>query len=46
MQLNKQELNLIYNCLEDCLNQDDWSSYANPIEGTLAKIELMASKLK
>jgi hypothetical protein len=45
MQLNKQELNLIYNCLEDCMNSDDWSSYQEPIEGTLAKIEKMLNKL-
>lgn len=46
MKFTKQELNLIYNCLQDCLNQDDWSSYEDPIEGTLAKIEEMANNIK
>ena len=44
MEFNKKELYLIYNCLQDCLNQDDWSSYEDPIEGTLAKIEKMLNK--
>jgi len=37
----KTELYLIYNCLEDCMNSDDWKSYQEPIEGTLTKIGAM-----
>ena len=46
MKLNKQELNLIYNCLEDCMNSDTWESYQEPISGTLAKIKQMANNAK
>lgn len=46
MEFTKQELNLIYNCLQDCMNSDDWSSYQEPIEGTLTKIRQMVNNIK
>ena len=39
MQLNSEELDLIYNCLEDCLNSDDWRFSTELISETMAKIE-------
>jgi hypothetical protein len=41
----KTELYLIYNCLEDCMNSDDWESYQEPISGTLAKIKKIVDNL-
>ena len=45
MQLTKQELNLIYNCLEDCMNQDDWWFVSNELSGTMTKIKKMVDNL-
>lgn len=39
MQLNKTELELIYNCLEDCLNSDDWRFSTDLISKTMDKID-------
>ena len=46
MQLTKQELNLIYHCLQDCANSDDWQHMQEPIWGTLSKIQQMANNTK
>ena len=45
MQLTKQELNLIYNCLEDCMNSDDWWFVRTELDGTLTKIKQMVGKM-
>ena len=39
MQLNETELELIYNCLEDCWNSDDWRYSKDLISKTMAKID-------
>ena len=41
MQLTKQELNLIYHCLTDCANSDDWQHLDHEIWGTAAKVRQM-----
>jgi len=38
-QLNSDELDLIYNCLEDCLNSDDWEFNTDLISNTMTKID-------
>ena len=38
-QLNSDELDLIYNCLEDCLNSDDWEFNIDLISNTMTKID-------
>lgn len=43
--LKKSELYLIYNCLQDCMNSDDWSSYQEPLSGTLTKIGKLVDNL-
>jgi hypothetical protein len=40
MQLNSEELAIIYSTLEDCLNSDDWENLADEIGGIMTKIEL------
>ena len=40
MQLNSEELAIIYSTLEDCLNSDDWDNLADEIGGIINKIEL------
>ena len=40
-QLNPLELELIYNCLEDCLNSYDWRFSTDLISKTMAKIDKM-----
>ena len=40
MQLNPEELAIIYSTLEDCLNSDDWDNLADEIGGIMNKIEL------
>jgi len=42
----KSELYLIYNCLQDCMNNDNWESYQEPISGTLTKIGKMLENTK
>ena len=37
-QLNSIELDLIYNCLEDCLNSYEWRFSTDLITETMAKI--------
>ena len=41
MELTKQELNLIYHCLEDCANSDSWEHLDQEIWNTAAKIREM-----
>ena len=38
-QLSILELDIIYDCLEDCLNSDDWEFNADPISKTMTKID-------
>jgi hypothetical protein len=38
-QLNITELDIIYECLEDCLNSDDWEFKSDPISKTMTKID-------
>ena len=45
MQLTKQELNLIYNCLKDCINSEDWWFAAPELSGTMNKIKQMVKNL-
>ena len=40
-QLNAVELDLIYNCLEDCLTSYDWRFSTDLISETMAKINKM-----
>ena len=39
LELNSDELDLIYNCLEDCLNSDDWEFNIDLISNTMTKID-------
>ena len=41
----KTELYLIYNCLEDCMNSDDWWFVTNELSGTMTKIKKMVDNL-
>lgn len=40
MQLNSEELAIIYSTLEECLNSDGWDSLANEIGGIMDKVKL------
>ena len=39
LQLNSDELDLIYNCLEDCLNSDDWRFSTDLISNTMDNVD-------
>ena len=41
MQLTREELELLRNCVQDCANSDDWKSYQEPFEGILSKFSKM-----
>ena len=38
-QLNSDELDIIYDCLEDCLNSDDWKFNADLISNTMSNVD-------
>ena len=38
-ELNISELDTIYDCLEDCLNSDDWEFNTDLISKTITKID-------
>ena len=40
LQLNSEELAIIYSSLEDCLNSDDWQNLSSPIEEIMSKVKL------
>ena len=40
MQLNSEELAIIYSALEDCLNSDDWKNLGLPIQEIMSKVKL------
>ena len=40
MQLNSEELAIIYSALEDCLNSDDWKNLGLPIGEIMSKVKL------
>ena len=39
LQLNSEELAIIYSSLEDCLNSDDWRFSIDLISNTMTKID-------
>ena len=40
MQLDTEELAIIYSALEDCLNSDDWKNLGLPIQEIMSKVKL------
>mgnify|MGYP003692044111 CR=1 FL=1 len=44
LQLNSEELAIIYSALEDCLNSDDWKNLNLPIEEIMQKIKTQLKK--
>ena len=46
MQLTKQELDIIYHCLQDCMNSDDWWFVRNELSETMTKIKKIAKNTK
>jgi hypothetical protein len=40
MQLNSEELAIIYSTLEECLNSDGWDNLADEIGGIMDKVKL------
>jgi len=44
LQLNSEELAIIYSALEDCLNSDDWKNLNLPIEEIMHKVKLQLQK--
>ena len=46
MELTKHELNLIYNCLEDCANSDSWEHYSDIVWELSIKVKEMVNNIK
>jgi hypothetical protein len=40
MQLNSEELAIIYSTLEECLNSDGWDNLADEIGGIMDKVKI------
>lgn len=40
MQLNSEELAIIYSTLEECLNSDGWENLADEIGGIMDKVKI------
>jgi len=46
MELTKSELDLIYNCLQDCANSDSWEHYADIVWELSTKVKEIANNIK
>ena len=46
LQLNSEELAIIYSSLEDCLNSDDWENLSESIEEIMHKVKTQLKKPK